>query len=182
MGCYLWTIRTNFHMVQHVIGTFNYIFKLNKMASFPFLQWFKDPNYHSTCVWHFLIAKEKNETSPYLIIICPNSHEKLTKSEIRSPKYNLCPYLALLTYIYLYLAVFRLNYPYFGISALNCPDFTICAIFTLYMYSSIQTASLCKILEQSNHYSWRYCISKNWGIQKCKCSLGVNLVIDNFCM
>ena len=45
-------------------------------------------------------------------MICPNSHEKLTKSEIRlsyyllqfrfiypylAPKYNFCPYLALLT-------------------------------------------------------------------------------------
>ena len=53
----------------------------------------------------------------------------------------------------------------------------------LCMYSSIETASLCKILEQSDHYSWRYCISKNWGIQKCHhkrslATLGVNLVID----
>ena len=44
----------------------------------------------------------------YLVIICPNSHEKLTKSEIRlsyyllqfdfihpylAPKYNFCPYI-----------------------------------------------------------------------------------------
>ena len=66
--------------------------------------------------------------------------------------------------MYLYLAVFRLNYPYLGMFALNCPDFTICAIFTLYN-SSIETAPLCKILEQSDHYSWRYCISKIWAIQ-----------------
>ena len=50
------------------------------------------------------------------------------------------------------------------------------------MYSSIETAPPCKLLEQSDHYSWRYYISKNWGIQKCRheCSLGINLIIDNF--
>ena len=47
--------------------------------------------------------------------------------------------------------------------------------------TSIETALLCNFFEQSDHYSWRYCLSKNWGIQKCRheCSLGVNLVIDN---
>ena len=73
--------------------------------------------------------------------------------------------LPIFTTIYLCLAVFRLNYPYLGVFALNCPDFTICAIFTLYMHSSIETAPLCKTLEQLDHYSWRYCISKIWGIQ-----------------
>ena len=73
-----------------------------------------------------------------------------------APKYHFCSYLALLIYICLYLAVFRLNYPYLGIFALNCPDFTICAIFKI---------CICKILEQSDHYSWRYCILKIWGIQ-----------------
>ena len=79
------------------------------------------------------------------------------------------------------MAVFRLNYPYLGIFSLNCPDVTICAIFTLYIYSAIATAPLCTILEQSDHYSWIYCMSKNWGIQKChhECNVGVNLVIDN---
>ena len=118
----------------------------------------------------------------YLVIIFPNSYSQLTKSEIRSsyyllqfgliypylaPKYHFCPYLALriFTTIYLYLTIFRLNYPDLGIFALNCPDFTICAIFTLYMHSSIETALLCKILEQSDHYSWKYSISKIWGIQ-----------------
>ena len=55
----------------------------------------------------------------------------------------------------------------------------MCHIHPIYMYSSIETAApLCKILEQSDHFSWRYCISKNWGIQKCRHerSLGVNLV------
>ena len=57
---------------------------------------------------------------PYLVIICPNAYEKLTKYEIMSsyyllqfgfiypylgPKYNFCPYLALLTYIYHYLPI-----------------------------------------------------------------------------
>ena len=37
---------------------------------------------------------------------------------------------------------------YLGIFAPNCSDFTICAIFTPYMFSSIETAPLCKILEQ----------------------------------
>ena len=59
------------------------------------------------------------------------------------------PLLSIFSLTYLYLAVFRLNYPYLGIIALNCPDF----IFTLYMHSSIETAPLCKILEQSDHYS-----------------------------
>ena len=63
-----------------------------------------------------------------------------------------------------------LNYPYLGIFAFNYTDFTICAIFTLYMHSSIETTPPCKMLEQSDHYSWRYC----------ECSLCVNLVIDNF--
>ena len=71
------------------------------MASIPL----KDPNYHYTCVRHFPIAKENKlklgqlklevvrtllritrltHRKSYLIIICPNSHEKLTKSEIMS--------------------------------------------------------------------------------------------------
>ena len=79
------------------------------------------------------------------------------------------------------MAVFRLIYPYLGIFALNTPDFTICAIFTLYMHSSIETAPPCKILEQSDHYSWRL---KDLGDTSVisECSLGVNLVIDNFLM
>ena len=108
------------------------------------------------------------------VIICSN----LVLSNLIWPQNTIF----VLTYIYLYLAVFRHNYPYLSIFALNCPDFTICAIFTLYMYSSIETAPLCNILEQSDHYSCRYCISKTLGIQKCchECSLGVNLVIDTF--
>ena len=39
------------------------------------------------------------------------------------------------------------------------------SLVTLYMHSSIETAPLCKIVEQSDHYSWRYCILKIWGIQ-----------------
>ena len=66
----------------------------------------------------------QNHTSSrksYLAIVCPNSHEKLIKSEIRSShyllqfgfihsyltqKYNLFPYLGLFTYIYHYLPIF----------------------------------------------------------------------------
>ena len=53
------------------------------------------------------------------------------------------------------------------------------------MYSSIDTAPLCKILEQSDH--WPTIIHgdiefSRIGEYKChhECSLGVNLVIDNF--
>ena len=103
-----------------------------------------------------------------LVIICPNSN--LVLSTLIWPQNTILvhiqPYLPIFTTIYLHLAIFRLNYPYLGIFALNSPDFTICAtIFTLYMHSSIETAPPCKMLEQSDHYSWRYCISKIWGIQ-----------------
>ena len=59
----------------------------------------------------------------------------LTSSGSSGPKYNCCPYLALLTFIYHYLPIFglfRLNYPYLGIFAPNYTEFTICAIYTLY--------------------------------------------------
>ena len=48
-------------------------------------------------------------------------------------------------------------------------------------YSSIDTALLCKILEKSDNYSWRYCIQRIGEYRNCrhKCSLGVYLVIDN---
>ena len=65
----------------------------------------------------------------------------------------------------LYLAVLGLITLIWAYLPLIAPDFTICAIFTLYMHSSIETAPLCKILEQSDHYSWRYCILKIWRIQ-----------------
>ena len=48
--------------------------------------------------------------------------------------------------------------------SLDCSDLIICAIFTIHWYSSIETTSLCKILEQSVNYSWIYCILINWGI------------------
>ena len=94
-------------------------------------------------------------------------------------------YLPLLTYIWLYFGLITLIQEYLPLIALILPyiyHIYICAIFTLHMYSSIETAPLCKLLEQSDHYSWRYYISKNWGIQKCRHehSLGVNLVIDIF--
>ena len=128
----------------------------------------------------------------YLVIICPNSHEKLTKSVIRSLLfspiwlYQRLPFLSIFTYIYLNLAVFRLNCPYLGIFALNCADFTICAIFTPYMYSSIETAPLCnKILEilHIGQLFMEILHFKDLGdtsvISECS-SLGDNLVIDNF--
>ena len=102
----------------------------------------------------------------YLAIIGPNSHEKLTKYEIRSsyyllqfgfiypylaPKYHVCPYLALLTYIYYYLHI----HVYVALLTFiwsDLPWFDQIAIFTIYMYSSIETAPLCTILEQSDNY------------------------------
>ena len=50
------------------------------------------------------------------------------------------------------------------------------------MHSSIETAPLCKILGQSDHYSQRYCISKIWGIQVSSANAVwvLILVIDNF--
>ena len=130
------------------------------------------------------------------------------------------PFLSIFILTYLYLPLFTyiwLNYPYLGIFAPNCPDFTICAIFTLYFVhalfywdctsvqnfraigplfmeilhfkdlgdtSVISKCSLCvnlvidnlfyvvsdtsplyKIWKQSDHYLWRYCILKIWGIQ-----------------
>ena len=110
----------------------------------------------------------------YLVIICSNL-VLYTPIWPQITILSICkPYLPIFTTICLYLAIFRLNYPYFGI-------FALIAIVNLYMYSSIKTAPLCKILEQSDHYSWRYCISKTWGY-KChqRNQFGANLVIDIF--
>ena len=62
-----------------------------------------------------------------------------------------------------------------GIFSLNCPDFTICAIFTLYMYSSIETAV------QNFRASMEILHFEDLGVTSVisECSLGVNLVIDN---
>ena len=83
------------------------------------------------------------------------------------------------------MAVFRLNYPYLGIFALNCPDFTIicalscpdftiCAIFTLYMHSSMETA-IGPVFMDILHFE----DLRDTSVIS-ECSLGVNLVIDNF--
>ena len=49
------------------------------------------------------------------------------------------------------------------------------------MHSSIETAPLCKILEQSDHYSWILHFEDLGDTSVIsECSLGVNLVIDNF--
>ena len=65
-------------------------------------------------------------------------------------------HLPLFTYIWPNVALITLIWSYFF---LKCTDVTICAIFTLYRYSSMETAPM-------YNYSWRYCISKNLGIQK----------------
>ena len=50
------------------------------------------------------------------------------------------------------------------------------------MHSSIETAPPCKILELSDHYSWIYIVFQRFVDTSVisECSLGVNLVIDNF--
>ena len=119
----------------------------------------------------------------YLVIICPKSHEKLTKREIRSSssRFEHCSESLIGSHIWslfapiyikswaklkfwLYLGLITIIWAYLPLIALILPY--ICAIFTLYIHSSIETVPLCKIVEQSDHYStWRYCISKIWGIQ-----------------
>ena len=91
----------------------------------------------------------------YLIIIWPNSHEKLTKREIRpsSSRFEHCSESLIQpigSHIWsLFSHIHMKRWP------------KVC------VYSSIETAPLCKILEQSDNYSLIYCISNNWGIQKC---------------
>ena len=73
-----------------------------------------------------------------------------------------------------------LNYPYLGIFALNCPDFTICAIFTLYIGILLLRQNLRAIgplFMEILHF-------EDLGDTSVvsECSLGVNLVIDNFFM
>ena len=121
----------------------------------------------------------------YLVIICPNSYEKFTKYEIRSkllfaliwsyvhlfaPKIPFLPifslsylHLPLFTYIWSNVALITLIWSYLPLIALIWP----CVPYSpLDRYSSIETAPLCKIWEQSDNFSCRYCISKNWGILK----------------
>ena len=63
-----------------------------------------------------------------------------------------------------------------------CVPMTTCAIFTLYIYSSIGAAPLWTIIEQSDKYWWEIAYQRNWGYRKCccECSLGVYLAIGTF--
>ena len=61
-------------------------------------------------------------------------------------------YLAWFTYIYPHLPLIC---PYLVIFTLNCPNLPIYAMFTLHIYSSSNTAPLCKMLKQSENESWR---------------------------
>ena len=71
-------------------------------------------------------------------------------------------YLPLFTYIWLYLGLITLIWAYLSLIALILPYVP----YSPYIYVFfIETAPLCKILEQSDQYSWRYCILKIWGIQ-----------------
>ena len=119
---------------------------------------------------------QNHSFSPWEVVsghYLPSSHEKLTESEIRSSyyllqfnfiypylatKYHFCPYF---TYIWSYLGIITLIWAYLPLIAQILPYVPYC------MYYFIKTTPPCKILEQSDHYSLRYCISKNWGIQKC---------------
>ena len=76
-----------------------------------------------------------------------------------------------------------LNYPYLGIFALNCPDLTICTIFTPYAFfyrdcTSVQNfRAIGPLFMDILHF-------KDLGDTSVvsECSLGANLVIDNFFM
>ena len=81
----------------------------------------------------------------YMFIICPISHEKLTKSHYIvcvlfgfiysyfAPVYHFGPDLALLIYIFQYLALLNYIFPHLVIFTLNCHNLTIYAIFTLHL-------------------------------------------------
>ena len=122
----------------------------------------------------------------YLAIIGPNSLEKLTKHEIRSlllapiwfylpllgpqipclPIFSICClHLPLFTYIWTKVALITVICSYLHLIAWFDYACQI-SIPTPDIYSSIVTAPMGNILEQSDNYSWRYWISKNWGIQK----------------
>ena len=80
------------------------------------------------------------------------------------------------------MAVFMLNYPYLGVFALNCPDFTICAILTLYMHSSIETAHPVQNFRAIGPLFMEILHVEDLGDTSVvsECSLGVNLVNDIF--
>ena len=59
--------------------------------------------------------------------------------------YHFCPYLALLTYIWLYLGFITLIWAYLPLIALILPNMPYSLY--IYMHYSIETAPLCKILE-----------------------------------
>ena len=82
-------------------------------------------------------------------------------------------YWPLFTFIWLYLGLITLIWAYL-------PWFYhMCHIHPIYVFFYWDCT---QILEQSDHYLWRYCISKIWGDTSVvsECSLGVNLVIDNY--
>ena len=71
-------------------------------------------------------------------------------------KYHFCLYLAL-------LLAFTYIWP-IDVALITLIDDN--SIYNHHVYSSIEAAPVCRILEQSNNYSWIYCISKNWGLKK----------------
>ena len=111
----------------------------------------------------------------YLTIVGPNSHEKMTKYEIRllfapilfylpllGPK---IPCLSIFNPTYLYLPLFTYIWPNVTLITLICSYLPLIVLISPYVpYSpridnySIATAYLCQILEQSDYYSWIYCI------------------------
>ena len=135
--------------------------------------WPKSKSGQVELVWTLLRITRLDPSQSYLVIICPNSHEKLTKSEIRSsyyllqfgfiypylaPRYNFCPYLAYLklsifsltylylprlTYIWLYIGLMTLIWAYLPLIALVLPYVSYSPYISIILL--------------------RYCISKNWG-------------------
>ena len=69
-------------------------------------------------------------------------------------------HLPLLTYIWPYLSLVTLMWSCLSLIALIWPY--VPNLPYIYSYYSNETAPLCNILEQSNNYSWIYCISRNW--------------------
>ena len=135
----------------------------------------------------------------YLVIICPNSHTKFTKSVIRSsyylvqfgliypylaPNKNLCPYLALLAYIYhhtyswLYLGLITLIWAYLPLMSLILP-YVPYSPYSIYFYwdcTSVQTFRVIgPLFMEILHF-------KDLGDTSVvsKCNLSVNLFIGQF--
>ena len=100
------------------------------------------------------------------IIICSN----LVYLPLFGPK---IPCLSIFSITYLHLTLFIYIWPNIAFITLIWSYLPLIVLIGQHVpysppdrHSSIETAPLCTMLEQSDNYSWRYCISKNWGIKK----------------